>query len=478
MKQNHIKESSPLETMKLYLIPPILSVAGNLILGIYLNMKNPRSKVTYAFTVMVMLLVGWALAEIMMRIQTSPERALFWSKIFYLNGFFLPSAFLVLSYVYTGGRKSLYIAVSYVLGMIFIPFLFSNDFVEKVEIVPSWGYDVQVGSLFLVFSVLYIAVIGIGAFILLQYYKKSSFQEQRRLQFMMVGFIIAVVLIGVTNLLSRIVEISLPRAGSMFSLVATISFAYGMVKYQLMVVPTREKPRGTVDSRCGALCSLCSAYLDGLCPSCELGDPVLRESCPIYRCSVEKGVVCNDCSSLFKCDIYRAYAEHCPFSVDRYGLKTRTSYLWEDRDPQFAFEVFKDYTLRGIFGLLITRDYPQKVVEKYHLPDVTVLWLSQIEKEGTSIEPTNLPRLTHTITEYIKQAPVSFILLVGLEYLIVHNGFDKVLKHLHMVNDQVMTHNARLVVVVDPKALDPKELSLLEREMRPLRKDNLFKVPG
>jgi hypothetical protein len=118
--------------------------------------------------------------------------------------------------------------------------------------------------------------------------------------------------------------------------------------------------------------------------------------------------------------------------------------------------------------LLISREHPEKVVEKYQLPNVNTLWLSQIE-EGISIDPTNLPRLTHTVTQFIGQAPISFVLVAGLEYLIVHNGFDRVLKHLHMVNDQVMTHPSRLLVVVDPKTLDPKELSLLEREMRPLK---------
>jgi hypothetical protein len=455
----------------------MLSLVGNAGLGIYLNRKNPHSRVTYAFSILVLLLMGWAFSEIMMRSRSDEEIALLWSRLLYLNAFFLPSAFLALSYIYTGGKKLSWIAVSYALGLPFIYLLFTENFVEKMIKIPHWGYDVEIGSLFSHFVVGYLLIICMGVLVLLRYYKQSSPLERQRLHFMLAGFLVSVILIGTTNLLSRMRDLPLPRMGSVFTLLATVSFAYGMVKYQLLIVPIREKPRTTMDARCGALCSLCSSYLNGLCPSCELGDQKLREDCPIYQCSTERGVLCNDCSLLLECTIYREYCEKCPFATDRYGLKVRNSYLWEDADPQFAFEIFRDYTIRGSFGLLVTRDYPEKVAKRHNLINVNVLWLSQIEEHERGIDPTNLPRLTYTVSQFIRQVPQSFVLLAGLEYLVVHNGFERVLKHLHMINDQVMTHNSRFLVVVDPKTVEPKELSLLEREMRPLKKDNLFKSP-
>ncbi len=466
--------------MNPYIVLFILPLVGNAALGTYVIVKNPKSKVTREFFVLALLLVGWAFAESMMRTRTTAGAALFWSKILYLNNLFLPSTFLALSYVYTGGKKYSYIAISHALSLIFIPFLFTDQLVENVAENPPWGYDIIVGPFFPYFVVLYLAIISAGTVIVLQYYRQSSLIEKRKLQFMLAGFLLALFLISLTNLLSRTDagELALPRAGSLFTLIATLSFAYGMFKYQLLVVPTRIKAATAIDSRCGASCSLCSAYLDGLCPSCEAGDQEQRESCPIYQCSFERGVPCNDCKSLLKCDIYGENCGRCPFTVDRYGLKARNSYLWEDANPQFAFEVFRDYTIRGCFGLFISRDYPQKAMEKYQLVTVSTVWLSQVEGHERSIDPTNLPRLTHTITQFIQKTPQSFIFLLGLEYLIVHNGFDNVLKHLHMINDQVMTHNSRFLVVVDPKTLDPRELSLLEREMHPLKEGNLFKSPG
>lgn len=461
--------------MHLYLIPPAVSLLGNATLGFYLIKKNPSSRVTHAFSVLILLLMGWAFSEIMMRSRPNEEAALFWGKILYLNSFFLPSAFVVLAYVYTGGKNRVFTLLPYLAGFGFIYFLFTDNFLVGMEEIPPWGYDAEVGSLFSYFIGGYLAVIAAGTVILLRYYKKSSPMEKRRLQTMLTGFLLSLVLIAITNLLSRIKDLPLPRMGSMFTLIATLSFAYGILRYQLLITPTRERAKETLDARCGALCTSCNRYFEGECPSCEQGEKELRESCPIYLCSAQKGVLCETCPLLLKCEIYKTYCEQCPFKIDQYELKSKNGYLWEDADPDVAFRIFRDYTIRGSFGLLITREYPEKVREKYSLPHVSILWLSQLEEQEKGVDPTNLPRLTHTVSEFIRQTPQSFVLLTGLEYLVVHNGFERVLKHVHMINDQIMTHNSRLLVVVDPKTLDPKEMSLLQRELHTLKKENFFK---
>ncbi|MBU7014080.1 MAG: DUF835 domain-containing protein [Theionarchaea archaeon] len=464
--------------MHLYLIPPAVALVGNAAMGFHLMRRTPSSRVTRAFSFLILLLMGWAFSEIMMRSSPDEETALFWGRILYLNSFFLPSAFVVLAYVYTGGRKRVFTFLPYSTGFFFIWFLFTDNFLVGMEEIPPWGYDAVVGPLFTHFIGGYLGVIAVGTLVLLRYYKKSSFTEKRRLQAMLTGFLLSLVLIAITNLLSRIKDLPLPRMGSMFTLIATLSFAYGILRYQLLIVPTRERAKETLDARCGALCTSCGRYLEGECPSCEQGERGLRESCPIYQCSVQKGVLCESCSLLLGCETYKTHSEQCPFRTDQFGLKARNSYLWEDADPDVAFQIFKDYTIRGSFGLLITREYPEKVREKYDLPHVSVLWLSQLEEHEKGVDPTNLPRLTHTVTQFVRQTPQSFVLLTGLEYLVVHNGFERVLKHVHMINDQVMTHSSRLLVVVDPKTLDPKELSLLQRELRSLKKENLFKYPA
>jgi len=53
----------------------------------------------------------------------------------------------------------------------------------------------------------------------------------------------------------------------------------------------------------------------------------------------------------------------------------------------------------------------------------------------------------------------------GIEFLIVNNGFDKVLKMIHRITEVVMEYKSRLIISIDPRALDVREMALLERNM-------------
>ena len=53
----------------------------------------------------------------------------------------------------------------------------------------------------------------------------------------------------------------------------------------------------------------------------------------------------------------------------------------------------------------------------------------------------------------------------GVEFLIVNNGFDKVLKMIHRITEVVMEFKSRVIISVDPRALDVREMALLERNM-------------
>ena len=83
--KNHINMYSPTILMNLYLVPPLFSLIGNTALGVYLFWKTPTTKVTYAFSFLILLLVGWAFSETMMRSQSTAEDAFFWGKILYLK---------------------------------------------------------------------------------------------------------------------------------------------------------------------------------------------------------------------------------------------------------------------------------------------------------------------------------------------------------------------------------------------------------
>jgi PAS domain S-box-containing protein len=147
----------------------------------------------------------------------------------------------------------------------------------------------------------------------------------------------------------------------------------------------------------------------------------------------------------------------------KYRLESGESYLVESAQPTEAFDIFRDAVTHGIQGFSICRMHPKKVRRRFDLKKTPILWLSTIEGED-SVDPKDLAKINHMLNEFLKRASDCILLLEGLEYLIIQNNFEKVVKALHSLNDYVTVSNSRLLVPVNPKTLSEKELSILEKE--------------
>ncbi len=149
----------------------------------------------------------------------------------------------------------------------------------------------------------------------------------------------------------------------------------------------------------------------------------------------------------------------------KYHIEPGESYLIESHQPAEAFDIFIDAVTHGMQGFSICRIHPKRVKRKYGLKKTPILWLSTIETED-SVDPKDLAKITHLLHEFLKRATNSVILLEGIEYLIIQNNFEKVIKALHSLNDYITIASSRLLVPISPKTLSEKELSILEKEFR------------
>ena len=147
----------------------------------------------------------------------------------------------------------------------------------------------------------------------------------------------------------------------------------------------------------------------------------------------------------------------------KYKIERGESYLVEGKEPAEAFEIFKDAVTHGIQGFAICRIHPMKVRRRHGLKKTPILWLSTIETDN-SVDPKDLAKINHILNEFLKRASNSIILLEGIEYLTIQNSFGKVIKALHSLNDYVIMSDSRLLVPVNPKTLEKKEVSILEKE--------------
>ncbi|MFH1126279.1 MAG: DUF835 domain-containing protein [Candidatus Altiarchaeota archaeon] len=139
-----------------------------------------------------------------------------------------------------------------------------------------------------------------------------------------------------------------------------------------------------------------------------------------------------------------------------------------------SMKVFSDLASHGIYGLIITRDYPVHVRKNWDVDNLPVIWLTTSkEMESISnvqcIDPMDLVGLAHAIKNFIKTTENSVVLLDGVEYLITQNSFNEILKLIQSINDFVSQNKTRLIVPLDYQALGEKELHLLKRELCELR---------
>jgi hypothetical protein len=61
------------------------------------------------------------------------------------------------------------------------------------------------------------------------------------------------------------------------------------------------------------------------------------------------------------------------------------------------------------------------------------------------------------------------VLLEGIEYICTYNDFKKVLRFLDNLNETAWMTKARLILTVNPRAFNTKDLALLERDRNVIR---------
>lgn len=154
----------------------------------------------------------------------------------------------------------------------------------------------------------------------------------------------------------------------------------------------------------------------------------------------------------------------------KYNLIPGRTYVVEESPSDISFDAFVNIVStstngsRKTFGLVVSRQHPDLIKQKYGLEATPIYWLAT--KTGDEVvSPTNLSILTHMLVKFVEENPSGVMLLDGLEYLVSNNDFNKVLRVIDQVSDHISLSKAVLIIPVDPRAFAPKELALLERNV-------------
>jgi hypothetical protein len=145
-------------------------------------------------------------------------------------------------------------------------------------------------------------------------------------------------------------------------------------------------------------------------------------------------------------------------------FKPGHSFLIEGKDVGKAFGYFADLVNRDHKGLQITRQHPDHLATSSLKERPRVIWLSTTLGKDY-VDPQNLGNLTGIINEFTENNKQSVILMEGLEYLMISNDFQRIIRFLEYVNEIVMRNKSILFLAIDERAFGDKELALLERNL-------------
>jgi Na+/proline symporter/archaellum biogenesis ATPase FlaH len=165
-------------------------------------------------------------------------------------------------------------------------------------------------------------------------------------------------------------------------------------------------------------------------------------------------------------DLLKGYG-WCSYEM---SLIPGTTYVIEEEKPARILQIFSELVTHDMDGLCISRSNPEILQERYGIPQETVIWLTQKSEPGyRTVDPTNFPRLSSMISEFLDRARYPVVLLEGLGYLITQSNYETVLRFIQSQRDEVALKDAITLVHIDPLSLDTKELHRLESEMEPLK---------
>ena len=148
------------------------------------------------------------------------------------------------------------------------------------------------------------------------------------------------------------------------------------------------------------------------------------------------------------------------------------SYVVKEDRPEKSFSMFAALVGGGARGLCISRTHPDMLKQKYGF-DAETIWLTKTEgaqgpsgKSGSEyVSPNNLAHLASAVREFLSKGENGAVIIEGLEYLTTQNDFKSVLRFVQLINEQVVLDKGYLIVPMDEGTMDPKDSSLVEREM-------------
>jgi len=123
---------------------------------------------------------------------------------------------------------------------------------------------------------------------------------------------------------------------------------------------------------------------------------------------------------------------------------------------------------RHLPGIAVTRDPPETFRSQLELKVVPVLWVSKVSHQD-AVEPTRLPYLLENLKAFLESTNLDKVILLDcVEYLLLENKPESVLKFIASLKDLAALNRGILLVSVEKEAIDEKTFNVMVSELKPI----------
>src|SRR5207302_309079 len=140
-------------------------------------------------------------------------------------------------------------------------------------------------------------------------------------------------------------------------------------------------------------------------------------------------------------------------------IRRGVCYLLEDETSETAYRLFLRLFPEQEAGFCISRMHPEKVRTRFGPASIRIGWLAEVPGED-HFSANAMASVAKAIQQFIQEHGSSGIVLIdGLEYVILHNGFQPtLLAFVEHLNEFTMGTQAIVLIAFRPLTLDPREL--------------------
>ncbi len=404
-------------TAEFVIFMSFIAFIAKLGLAIWVYLKNPFAKVNKYFCIVFLGQAVWDFGKFMLWQIPDAAKAMIWAKISYSGYVVSVFVFLYFAWAYLK-RKNFFRTTPghlLVLGTMFtlLVLLWTTDMVIAELIArphfidpanPVWAYSY--GSAYNLFFLWFQMIPFLYGFFVFgkKLFTTSLKDKKGQLFFVMLGSAFPIIIGIPTGVILPALGILLPPHNNILTLIMTCFIAVGIIRYKFLAVqPIGEKARPK-----------------------PLDKELLKQ---------------------FKMDYSNFY------------------FISHNKSVEMGYKVLLNYLTKKHYGLVVTAKQPDKIRLEHGIKTTPIVWITDSETEHLSVDPVDIEQLNETIRLFCKKVKKPFIFLDGLDYLIHHNNFGKILRLVQDIKKVVEKMGGVLIIPEGNLDLTPNELRLLHKEL-------------